>query len=383
MIPLVVVAGCAAAGWYTYNRARDPDRLARLGREAIEARDWDAADEYADRLIAHGHRDRGRLLRGEALYKQNRLESAVELLNRIRDEGDLRVEAARLQGLCFLELNNQSEAERALRFVLDHRPDDLDTLRAMAVIAYDQGNWIQAEGFLRKVAELDQRDGRPLWTLGIIHRDLHRFREAEEHFRSALARDLPGELPKLVRADLATALTGQKRFAEALAELDAARLDVISPSIARMKVDCLRSLGRYADALAFADSFLAQRPNDPGLLAEKGTTLVDDRKFEAAIVPLERSVAGEPNDPRARDALRRAYQALGRTADAEAQQKKMLEAEALFKQLSDLTYEAMEKPWDPAVRRKLAEVCLKLNKKDLARMWAATADAGEVRTAQP
>jgi tetratricopeptide (TPR) repeat protein len=372
---LFAVAPCLVGRWYASYLAAEPDRLLRLGRQAIDANNWDKADEYADRLIAYGHRDHGRLLRGESLYKQNRPESAFNVLNRIRDQGELRLEAARVSGACLLEMNNPREAERVFRFVLERQPDNVDAIRGMAVIAYDQGNWLDAESALKKLAVLVPRDGRPLWTLGVMYRDLHRFPDAEVQFRAALDRDLPGDLPQLVRAELATALAGQKRYADALNELDRARMDVISPSLARMKVDCLRSLGRYPEALAFADSFLTQRPNDAGLLAEKGTVLVDDRRYADAVPFLERAVAGDPYDPRSRDALRRAYQALGRSADAAEQQKKMLEAEGLFKQLSELTYEAMEKPWDPGIRRRLSDVCLKLNKKELATMWAAAARA--------
>jgi tetratricopeptide (TPR) repeat protein len=374
---LFAVAPCLVGRWYASYLAEEPDRLFRAGRQAIQAGNWDKADEYADRLIAGGHRDHSRLLRGESLHKQNRPESAFNVLNRIRDQGELRLQAARVSGKCLLEMNNPREAERVYRFVLERQPDDADAVRGLAAIAYDQGNWLEAEVQLRRLAELAPRDGRPLWTLGIMYRDMHRFADAEAQLRAALERDLPGDLPQLVRAELATALAGQKQYADALTELDRARMDVINPSLARMKVDCLRSLGRYPDALAFADSFLAQRPNDAGLLAEKGTALVDDRRYAEAVPFLVRAAEGDPYDPRTRDALRRAYQALGRSAEAAEQQKKMLEAEGMFKQLHELTLEAMAKPWDARVRRKLSEVCLKLNKKELAMMWAAAARAGE------
>jgi tetratricopeptide (TPR) repeat protein len=374
---LFAVAPCLVGRWYASYLAGEPDRLLRAGRQAIEVSDWDKADEYADRLIASGHRDHGRLLRGESLHKQNRPESAFNILNRIRDQGELRLQAARVSGKCLLELNNPREAERVYRFVLERQPDDVDAVRGLAVIAYDQGNWLEAESQLQKLAELAPRDGRSLWTLGIMYRDMHRFQDAEAQLRAALDRDLPGDLPRLVRAELAMALAGQKRYAEALDELGRARMDATTPSLARMKVDCLRSLGRYSEALAFAETFLAQRPADAGLLAEKGTVLVDDRRYDDALPFLERAVAGDPYDPRSRDALRRAYQALGRSADAAEQQRKMLEAEGMLKQLNELTLEAMAKPWAPRVRRKLSDVCLKLNKKELALMWAAAARAGE------
>ena len=74
---LLVIVG--RADWCSDDGNREADRMLALGRQAIAAQDWDKADEYADRLIAFEHRDHGRLLRGEALFRQNRPESALEV----------------------------------------------------------------------------------------------------------------------------------------------------------------------------------------------------------------------------------------------------------------------------------------------------------------
>jgi Flp pilus assembly protein TadD len=373
LVFLILAAGLAVGGWVAYERSRDPDRMLRRGREAIGREDWDAAEEYADRLIVTEHRDHGRLLRGESLYKQHRPESAYEVLNRVHPESPLRVEAARTQAFCLLDLGQRREVLVALTYVLEHRPDDLDANRVMAVIAFDQGNWIDAEAYLRKVAELAPADGRPHWTLGVIHRDLSFISQAEENFREALARDLPGELPGQVRADLAQVLAEQKRYAEALEELDRAQLSVLTPTQARLRVDCLRSLGRTDEALALADAFLARKPDDPGLLAEMGLALMDARRVADAVPILERALSYDPHDRRARTGLVLAYQRLGRRADAQAQERLRIETDQLFAELSQLTKEAMQRPRDAEIRRKMAAACYKLNKPDLARSWELAA----------
>ena len=376
LVVVLVLIGCAAVGAIAFERSRNPDRLLRLGRDAIGREDWDRADECADRLIANEHRDYGRLLRGESLYKQHRPESAFEMLNRVRGDA-LRIEAARTQGMCLLELGSQREAERIFFYILREQPDDLVALRGLAAIAYDQGNWLHAETYLHKLVELAPDDGRPIWTLGQINHDLGLHTQSEQYFRDALTRTLPGDLAGQVRADLAMSLNEQKRFTEALEELDRAKLSIVSPKHERIRIDCLRSTGQLAEAIAQADAYLARRPNDAGLLAEKGLALVDAKRPADAVDVLEQALSMMPHDRRGRDGLRAAYQALGRTADAAIQKDKRDESDRLYKALNELTHEAMDKPWDASVRWKMAETCVQLEMPELAAMWRTAARACE------
>ncbi len=347
----------------------------RKGREAIAAKNWDAADEIADRLIVAGHRNHARVLRGESLFDQNRLDSAFDVLNRIGEEGELQIDAMRTQARCLVAWHNLREADKLLRIVLSNRTDDLESYRCMAIVTYDLGSWGEAEGMLLEVARLAPEDGRPHWNLGVMYRDLHRYVDAETHFRNALARNLPGDLSEVVRTELATALHGQKRYEEALRELDAAGPDQLTRGLARLKVDCLRSVGKLDDAIKYGLAFLRQLPDDPGLQGETGIALMDARRASDALPLLEKALAKDNYDTRARDALRRAYQSLRRTDEASAQLKILAEQEKDLKELYDRTHEAMGKPRDAAVRRRLSELCTKIGKPDLATMWARAAAA--------
>ena len=378
-ITIVIIGKLAEAGWVRYERMRDPDRLLRAGRAALAAKQWDAADVYANRLIAYGHRDHGRLLRGESLYRQKKAGSAVEALNRVTSDGPLRTDAFVIQGLCLLELGNQREAGRVFHSVLADRPDDIEAHRGLAVIAYDQGLWTEAERFLQKVADLDPADGRAYRMMGNIDLDLNLFDSAETRLRLALDRALPGDMPGLARVDLAVALAGQKKYTDALEELAHANLDDAPRNVRRLRVDCLRSLGRLDEALRQVDADLADRLDDTGLMAEKGLVLLDRRRTADAAEWLEKSLAKDAHDVMARNALMRAYHQLGRKAAALEQEQKIAETEKSLRKLTELTYEAMNKPWDAAVRHQLADTCTKLNKPELARMWALAALACERR----
>ena len=51
------------------------------------------------------------------------------------------------------------------------------------------------------------------------------------------------------------------------------------------------------------------------------------------------------------------------------------ETQKALDELTKLSQEAMKRPWDAAVRRRLAKVCQQLGKADLATMWLEAAEA--------
>jgi hypothetical protein len=121
-----------AAGWWRH--ASRPGYRLQRGREALQRHDYDAAGAIADCLEAAGEADRAQLLRGESLMRLRRFADALAALNRIRDTGELRLEAAVLSARCLLELR---QALRAYAWVLSQDPDQVDAYRGLTAIAYD------------------------------------------------------------------------------------------------------------------------------------------------------------------------------------------------------------------------------------------------------
>ncbi|HMF12680.1 MAG TPA: tetratricopeptide repeat protein, partial [Gemmataceae bacterium] len=137
------VAGLAGGAWWWRHTSRPEYRL-RRGQDALRRGDRDEAERYAQLLLADGQADRAHLLRGEALFRQKQYDRAIAELNRIRSEGELRVDAALLLGQCLLLQNRYEEAERALQFVVRSRADSADAHRCLAWIYHDQGAEMRA-----------------------------------------------------------------------------------------------------------------------------------------------------------------------------------------------------------------------------------------------
>jgi tetratricopeptide (TPR) repeat protein len=89
---------------------------------------------------------------------------------------------------------------------------------------------------------------------------------------------------------------------------------------------------------------------------------------------LEKALRTDPHNYACRYQLALAYERLNRRAEAAEQRKLTEKSQRLFLELIDLNQEAIDKPTDAGVRRRLADVCSKLGKQELAQMWLRAAE---------
>ena len=143
-----------------------------------------------------------------------------------------------------------------------------------------------------------------------------------------------------------------------------------------LKADSLRGLGRAAEAQALLDDALQRHPTAAPLLHRRAQLHLDAGAAGPAAALLEKAVQIE-EDRRIRHLLAQAYERLNRPDDAERERRRVREIQDGEQELTKLNREANDRPWDAAVRRRLAEVCRKLGKKELATMWERSAAACE------
>jgi tetratricopeptide (TPR) repeat protein len=369
----VALLGGAGAWWHHTSR---PEYLLREGQAALRRGDVEAADLLAARLEASGHADHARLLFGQVYLRLKRPARALEEFNQIRDQGAIRLEAAASSGQCLLQLNNAAEAARCFAFVLAEQPDHVECHRGLAVVYYDQGAMDRALEHLHAVARLDPGDGRPHRLMGLIYKDQSRLAEAVRSYEEALKRPLAGEPLRKVREELTEVLLRQGDSARALEVLracDARHAE--EPKLLALRAEALLTQARAPEAKDLLDRALRRHPGALELQKARAKLHLQDGEGQEAAALLERILAAQPHDVACRYQLVKAYRMLDRTEDAAAQRARLDESQSLFHELSKLSTEAEARPWDAALRLRLADVCAKLDKAELAAMWRRAAAA--------
>lgn len=375
-LALTIAVGAALevrAWWYRTTR---PNYRLRQGQEALRQGRPDKADRLAQRLEADGYSDHAHLLRGEAFLRDHQLALAVDELQQIRDRGDLFVEASAIYGLAFFSVKRLFEAEKLLRTVVAKRPDHLDAHRGLAAIYFDQGALTLAVRHAQECARLEPHKGYPFWFMGVIYKDLGQYSSARAAYQQALDRELSPEQRDEAKEGLAEVLVLQKEYAEGLKILQDCPASVIDkPKMRACRAECLWGLDRGAEAQLLLDEALKEHPHAPDLLRLRAKLYLNANEPRQAAALLEQALRLDRHDYVSRYQLAQAYQMLGRPTDAAEQQQLCKQTQEYLAELTSLNEKINARPWDAAVRTRLAEVCDQLDKPDLAAMWRRAAAA--------
>jgi tetratricopeptide (TPR) repeat protein len=384
---LVLGLGAGAGAWW-YHTTRADYRL-QCGREALRRGERQRAEQFVTLLAAAGDRDHANLLRAEIFWQQVKpwldtdqaaaaplLRQAVEACNKIRDQGELRLQAVALTGRCLLYLKDPLGAERALGFVLDHQPDHADAHRGLAAIYYDQGALMRSVHHLEEVARLDPRDGRPHRQMGFIYKNLDQPAQAIDCYEEALRRELSDRVTQEVRVELAECQVKQSLYAEALRTLEGCDSQTAEAAeVLALRGDCLRGLGRTGQAVALLDGALEAYPRSPELLRLRARLAREAGATRQEADLLVRALEIDRHDYPSRYQLAQTYEGLGRHADAALQRRMAEQTKGYLTERGRLQEEALGKPWDVAVRKRLAEICRQLDQPEEAKRWLAAAAA--------
>jgi tetratricopeptide (TPR) repeat protein len=384
LVAALVLGGAVGGRWYSASR---PEHRLRRGQEALLQGDVWAADQLAARLEASGHPDHAHLLRGQIYLRQGRLDRAVEEYNQIRRE-ELLAEASLIYGLGFLSLRRWVPAERLLAYVAEVRPDNLDAHRGLAAIYFDRRAMRPALEHLETWSRLDDRDGQPHRMMGLIYLQLASKERAVRHYRAALARALKPEVREEVVFELVETLIQLVSFREALACLDEHPPVTAEGRSAfrELRAEVLLGVGRTAEAVRTLEEARGTGPPSARWLRLRGLAYMEAGEPGAAVEVLQQALQMDKHDCRSRYQLAVACEQLGRRAEAAEHHQLWKDSQQLLQQLTDLSHEALQRPVDAAVRRRLAEVCEALGKPELAQLWlraaASCPDEGLVKQAR-
>jgi predicted Zn-dependent protease len=396
---LTVVLGVLGAGtaYWLYHTTRLEYRL-RRAEEALCRGDWDEVERLALRLESTDHENQAHLLRGKLFFGQAKpyleagqpgqvlslLKRSLDEFNQLHEPAEAdRLEAAALSGKCLLFLNEPAEAERVLRFVVDRNPDHVDAHRALAALYFDQGALARAIMHCEEWARLDPRDGRPYRFMGHIYKELDYTSDAARCFQAALERELGERFAEDAKENLAAVQVRQSGYSGAWQTLQSCAPSTSDKSqVTALRVECLWGLGRHDDACSIADRALEKYPDSVELLRLRAKFYLYYNQPRNAATLLERAVGIDRHDETSRDLLAQAYEQLNRPAEAAEQRRLCQQTRDYLKEMTTLRQEGLAKPWDASIRQRLAGVCEKLDKPQLAAKLRKTLAASPAAQAQ-
>lgn len=374
---LAVAVGLLGGIGYWRFRVTRPDYRLRAGQAALLREDYDKAAKLARLLEDSGHLDHAHLLRGQSLLRRGQLNPALLEYNAIdRDRKDLLAEASMIFGLGLYFHGHLIEAEKLLLHAVQVLPENIDVRRGLAALYYDRGAMREALRHLQKWTELAEDDGMPYRFMGLIYQGLSATGPAAESYTKALQRKLPPDIREAALVELAEVHLLRTEYADALACLERLSADTLAQAkIQECRAECLWGMGRAAEATALLEPLLAAPSPSPQTFELRAKIHLAAGEDAEAMALLEKALHLDAHDCSSRYQLALLYTKHKRQAEADEQFRLLATSQQLFRELSEGNQQAIERPTDVAIRRRLADLCSQLNKRDLAQMWLKAANS--------
>ena len=216
---LALVVGVAGARyWYVHSTA--PDRLFRLGLDAIEANELDLVVSAAEGLRGlPGYEPQVHLLAGAVLLRSGEPIEAIVQFGYAKDAPETRAKAHTLSGEALYRTRQYRDALKILNNALQLDPAQTDAHRWLAAIYFDIGAMNHAIDHLQTVALRVPSDPRPHRLMGLIYRDFEEYRKAISAYRNSLERGPDQPDWQKVTLELADCLVKKKQYTQALETL--------------------------------------------------------------------------------------------------------------------------------------------------------------------
>lgn len=317
-------------------------------------------------------RDRALLLRARSALDRGRPSEAVGPLDWINPDGPSAIDAAFWKGRTLFAAGQAMRAVGWFRIVLERRPEHIEALRWLAAAGYESGDRRTAQKSLETVTRLRPDDSRAWRTLAVLYKEDAEPERARVAYEATL--DLDPAQPQ-VRLEAAEVFADLGQPVESARQLElirgmvpeAARLDLVARTLYdRGDSPGLRSLLHRA---------VAEHPDHPGLLARMAQVKQFDGEPAEALIWLDRAIAADPFGAPA--IYQRAFvlKRMGREAESIQDLARAEALKADLAEMSRLDGEASGRPADAEIRCRVARLCRRLGKFDLALSWYRAAIA--------
>jgi tetratricopeptide (TPR) repeat protein len=360
----LLAAFVAAGAWWWWGRAGrhliEAERLMDAGRP-LAATEWLGVPESSPAT-----RERALLVRARAALGRNRPADAVGPLEGIDPDGPNGGDAAFWKGRTLYAAQQYRRAIEWFRFASGRLPEDPEPLRWLAAAAYDLGARHVAIEALGGVTRLLPRDAQAWRTLGLIQKEQARHEDAVVAYRESLAID--PDQPRVL-LELAETLEALGDYAEAERQLDSCRGRVPEGDRAVILARCRRARLDRAGLEEALAAGLAADPDHAGLLALRAMADLDAKRVAEAAAGFDRALARDPRNAEWLYQRSRALALLGRKDEARRDLDRAGAINKALIELSDLDERASMQPEDPEIRCRIARLCIRLGKRELAASW--------------
>jgi tetratricopeptide (TPR) repeat protein len=393
---LLIALGFGLGGLSLYNWIWGPDSHLRAARQALEQRDFTAANQHlAIYLAAQPESAEGHLLAAQAIRRSlnpvlphgtdtTTFASTMTPINfeRSYEEAEQHLlECERLSGvpdglrleryLLAAQQGDLSHVAGGLRHLVNQEhPDSLTILEALAKGYLLTYRLPEAVDCLNRWLERREDVEALVWR-GWVRERLSDSANALLDYRRAVELDADNVDARWRLAEL---LIENSHPGEAIAHwehLHGERPD--GPGILLGLAQCWRALGQTEDARRLLDDLLARHPRHVGALTERGTLALDEQQPEEAEGLLRRAVALAPFNKQALYVFSQCLKKCGKTGEYQASIDRLEKIRADFQRLDEILRLVQKDPRDPAPRCEAGLIYLRNGHNQEGMRWLTSA----------
>ncbi|MBU0674547.1 MAG: tetratricopeptide repeat protein [Proteobacteria bacterium] len=283
-------------------------RTAELDNKLEEAR-----EAYEKALVCDLHAVQVMRRLAVLLVNMDKKRDAANWMQRIIDEDPGDESSRNFLANLYISLEVYDKAEDVFKKVLKGNPDDVDTMLLLASLYARQNKLSEARDILEKLVKKDSLSFIGYHYLARIYQDLQLFDKAREAFNKALELNWS----PMLAAEVGAFLEKQGDYEASLEVYQKIINEDESDDTSRTHIVALfLELGRTEEAVRELEE-LKNYSNDLGRInLNLGRLLMDLKRYDQAIVPLQEALLADPSFQEARILLGIIYHEKGDNEDA-------------------------------------------------------------------
>jgi tetratricopeptide (TPR) repeat protein len=295
-------AALALMGNLAAFQAKDPDALYGYAYLALQLNQLNIALQTVDRIIAQRPElDKPIIMRSRILQQQGKEKAALESLETVINGGKATFFLRLAYGQMLIETDHISKAQALFEQLEQEQPKSPDVLMAQGILATEQLEYKQAEGYFQRLLGVDRSAAQARFYLGRLA-ELQGHPEMAINWYSSITK---GALVIDAQVRQAVLMAQQDHMHEARRHLQILSKN-FPDQAARFQLaegEILVDAGRYKEAMAYYNKALQDRSSDTNLLYARAMVAENLGRLDIFERDLHRILEISPNNAEALNAL--------------------------------------------------------------------------------